>query len=199
MLKSAFAMKKLIAVVLVTSFFVFVPLVHAEDNSTPSGSPRPFIQRVRDVRQDIKENIASREGQRQTNIAALRKDIVTNFFNMMLGRFEAAQDRLTKILTRIESRVAKIKSADPSKDLTPVDSEIASVKTALADNQTKIDTLKTDFDSAIASTTPKERFKTVFGDISTIKRDLESIRKSLSKIIGDIKGLHVGESESPKP
>ena len=192
-------MKKLVAVVLVASFFVFVPLVHAEDNSTPSGSPRPFIQKIRDVREDIKENIATREGQRKTNIAALRKDIVTNFFNLMFGRFEAAQDRLSKILARIESRVAKIKSADPSKDLTAIDAEVASVKTALSDNQTKIDTLKTDFNNAIASTTPKERFKTVFGDISVVKRNLENIRKSLSKIIGDIKGLHVGETGSPKP
>lgn len=183
-------MKRLITIVLLTLIFITAPtIVHAEDSAS-SPSPRPFFGRLQGVKQQIRQKIATNEGQRKTNMNNLRKEIVTNFFDTMLKRFEAAQDRLTKILARIESRVGKIKTDNPTFDLTNVDAEIASTKLALTDNQTKIDTLKTDFDAAIASSTPKERFKTVLGDITTIKKDLENIRKSLSKVIGDIKGLH---------
>jgi len=184
-------------VIIVVLFAVSTTASFAEGNQSPS--PRPFFGKLQGVRQQIREKIATNDGQRKTNIVALRKDIVTNFFDIMFKRFQAAEDRLNGIAARIDSRVSKIKSTNPALDLANIDSEISSTKAALADTQTKINTLKSDFDAAIASDTPKERFKTVMTDIGAIKKELESDRKSLSKIIGDIKDLHVGESQSPKP
>ncbi len=191
-------MKRSIFILAVTLFLINPNLVCAEDSTS---SPKPFVQRVQTAREEIKERSATREAERKERLDNLRKSIVTNFFDNMIKRLQAAEDRLNKILTRIESRVAKIKLENPSKDLTKVDADIALVKTKLADTQTKINTTKTDFDAMIASTAPKELFKTVKDDISAIKKDLQDIRRMLSQIIGEIKGLRVGETEkeSPKP
>ncbi len=197
MLKSAFAMKKLISFALATSVLLsFTTLISAEDIVK---SPAPLIERV----QTTKQTSATREGERKEKMDELRKQIVTKFFDNMTERLQAAEDRLNKILERIESRVDKIKSENPTKDLTKVDADIAAVKTQLTNTQTKIDTLKTDFSAMSTSATPKELFKTLKEDIQDVKEDLQAIRKSLSQIIGEIKGLHVGEEkvrkESPKP
>ncbi len=192
-------MKKLAVFVLIASLFAIATTVTKAHDS--EDSPKPFIQKLQNVRQEFKEKSATREGERKEKMDDLRKSIVSNFFNIMLKRLQSAQDRLTKIMTRIETRVVKIKSEDPSKDLTKVDAEIASTKDDLLDNQAKIDTLKTDFDAMITSTSPRELFKNVKVDIKDVKDGLQNIRRSLSQIIGDIKGLHVGETKeaSPKP
>ncbi|HTK03188.1 MAG TPA: CorA family divalent cation transporter [Alphaproteobacteria bacterium] len=167
-------MKKVFLSILVSSTFLFTPtFVHAEDAVK---SPRPFVQKEK--------------------VSDLRKQIVTNFFNNMVERLQAAEDRLNKILERIESRVAKIKDQNPSKDLTKINNDIAFVKTKLAETQTKINTLKTDFEKMITSDSPKESFKNVKEEVQNTKRSLQEIRRELSQIIGEIKGLHVGESKN---
>ncbi len=111
----------------------------------------------------------------------------------MLKRFQAAVGRLNKLIDRIESRIDKIKTEDPSKDLTNVTNQIDTAKTKLAATQTKIDTLKTDLDSILASDTPKEAFRSLVKKVVEIKKDLNSVHRILVHVIGDIKGLRVGE------
>ena len=130
--------------------------------------------------------LVNAESERKEKITETRKSNATKFFNNMIERLQAAEDRLNKILERIESRIAKIKSENPTKDLTKVDADIAKVKTLLANTQAKIDALKA---------TPVESLKNVKENTSAIKKDLQEIRRMLSKIIGDIKGLRVGETK----
>lgn len=159
-------MKKFASVVLAASVFLsFTPLVSAEG-------------KFQTARQEVKERSATKEAQ--------RKSTITKFFNNMVERLQVAEDRLNKILERIESRVAKIKSGNPSRDLTKVDADIAAVKTLLANTQTKIDALKA---------SPVESLKTVKEDASGIKKDLQTAKRLLSQIIGQIQGLRVGETK----
>src|SRR6185369_7125683 len=122
MLRSAFAIKKIAILVLVASSFLTLPAtIKAEEGSS---TPRPFIQKLQNVKQELKEKSATREGERKERMDDLRKAIVSNFFNSMLQRLQAAHDRLAKILTRIETSVAKIKAENPSNDLTNLDAQI---------------------------------------------------------------------------
>jgi len=172
-------MKRLLTITLVFLSLIATPAIVHADNSNPPPSSRPFLGRFR--------RVATSEGQRKTNMIALRKEIVTNFFDIMSKRFQDAEDRLNKIVDRIDSRIAKIKSSNPNLDLTNVESELASAKSNLSDTQTKINTLKTDFDIAMTSDTPKEQFKIVMTDISALKKELQNDRTQLLKIVSDIK------------
>lgn len=185
-------MKKVFSLVLVASFLLVPNIVSAQDSVD---SRKTFIQKTQTTRQEVKESLASREGEKKENTGEIRKSVIKNFFVNMIRRFEAAVERLNQILARIESRVAKIKSENPSIDLARIDSQIASVKTDLGNTQVKIDTLKSDFDKAIISTNPGESFKAIKEDTTEIKKDLENIKRNLSKIIGEIKGLRVGQSK----
>ena len=136
-------------------------------------------------RDDKKEN---REESQEERREKMRK-----LFGVMIKRYESAVSRLKTLIERIESRVAKIKAENPSKDVADIEVQIANAKSKLDLIPAKITTLKTDFEAVLTSTTPKEAFKKLLTDARSIKKDLVEVHKILVKVIGDIKGLRVGE------
>ena len=102
----------------------------------------------------------------------------------MLRRFEAMVERLEKLIQRIEARMDKIGDADKT--------DINEAKALLADTQENIDALNANFEEMLTSDTPREVFKDLGEQVRNIKKQLVDVHRFLVEIIGNLKGLRVG-------
>ncbi|MEK7111718.1 MAG: hypothetical protein AAB875_00155 [Patescibacteria group bacterium] len=174
---------------LLSLHLLFSPYVLA----APSGTPRG---------QAIREEAQVRNAERRASIAAnlteIRQERITKFFERMVKRLEAAITRLERLITRIESRIAKIAEADEDIDTGPITDQVNDAKDLLADAEALLADVQADFATLLTSDDPKIVFKQVRANISEIKQLLIEVHRILVHLIGDIKGLRVGQS-SPVP
>lgn len=163
-------------------------------SSVNAVSLNDFGSRFRMNKAEIKvDKIATREG--ETGKSSDERHLkLANLFDVMLKRYDAAVLRLTTLIQRIESRVAIIKATNPGTDMAGIETQIKTAKDELDLVPPKINTLKADFDTLLASSTPKVLFKNILDEAKIIKTDLQGVHKILVHVIGDIKGLRVGET-----
>lgn len=190
--KLEYMKKILIAVTLLTILFFPAFSVSAQ---TPTPSVTPKGQQVR---QDVKARVAQKKVERAAALTEQRQLKIKTFFERMIKRFEAAIERLEKLIDRIETRMDKIKTEDPSVDLSDEEDQLNDAKEKLNDAKDKMQGLKDEFDTLLGSNEPKVIFKQVGKDLRDLKQDLVEVHRILVHIIGDIKGLRVGQG-SPKP
>ena len=151
---------------------------------------------------DVKQKIEQKRDELVSNRATIsakfteeKRGIIKAYFDQMDRRMREAIDQLDKIAARIESRMTKIEAADIDKkiDLTNSRNELAEARTGLASASATLVLAETSFESTLASEKPKESFIAVKESIRNVKTQLIETRGLLIKIIGEIKGLHLGE------
>jgi len=129
----------------------------------------------------------------QAFLSQRKQEIIRSHFKRVTRRLEAAVNRLYLLISRIESRVAKIEAVDESLDTELIKADIASAKEKLDQATIQLGNVKTKMEEVIDSETPKEDFVEVREMISEIRENLIGVHQILVKVIGDIKGLRVGE------
>lgn len=129
----------------------------------------------------------------QAFLSQRKQEIIRSHFNRVTRRLEAAVNRLYLLINRIESRVAKIEAVDESLDTELIKADIASAKEKLDQATIQLGNVKTKMEEVIDSETPKEDFVEVREMVSEIRENLIGVHQILVKVIGDIKGLRVGE------
>ena len=129
----------------------------------------------------------------QAFLSQRKQEIIRSHFNRVTRRLEAAVNRLYLLISRIESRVAKIEAVDESLDTELIKADIASAKEKLDQATIQLGNVKTKMEEVIDSETPKEDFVEVREMVSEIRENLIGVHQILVKVIGDIKGLRVGE------
>jgi DNA repair exonuclease SbcCD ATPase subunit len=181
--------------VLATFLFLFFPLVSSvsAQTSTPTITPKG-----QQVRQEVKQKITEQRTEKTATLAAQRQAKIKAFFARMMNRFEAAIERLEKLIERIQTRIDKIKEEDPSVDLSDQEEQLDDAQGSLTGAINKIQELKDDFDTLLTSDEPGVIFKEIGEDVRDLKQDLVEVHRILVHIIGDIKGLRVGQG-TPKP
>lgn len=142
-----------------------------------------------------KMRVAEEKLERAAALTEQRQDKIRMFFAKMMERIEAAIARLQKLIERIEARIVKIKEENPDADLSDQEDKLTEAKDMLDDAKEKLQELKDDFESLLESGEPKEVFKKIGEDIRNLKQDLVEIHRTLVYIIGDIKGLRVGQNK----
>ena len=161
---------------------------------------------VRAARNEATQGAATGVGQtaRQEKIATIearlnlrKKEIIKNYFRTMTKRLEAAINRLNKLITRIESRITKIEANDKTINTKVIKKDLTEAKGQLTTASAKLNEMTTKMETVVESNTPKEGFMAVKDIIKEIKQDLIEIHQILVKVIGDIKGLRVGNSATP--
>jgi len=192
-------MRKLVALLAGASLVVIISLFFAgnsfaEEGTNSERSPKPSF-RALEVRRDIKESRENNVASREAKFCEMRKGKIKSYLERMLGRLSALVERLQKLIDRIESRIDKIEASEETIDLTGPKADLASAKTNLADAKIKLDSLNDDIDDFLTCDDPKGAFKTVREKVDEIKDDLKEVHRLLVHIIGNIKGLRVGESE----
>lgn len=126
-----------------------------------------------------------------------KKGIIKNYFGLMIRRFQAAINRLNKIIIRVESRIGKIEETDKKINLTATKKQLTKAKESLNQNSLQIKEAETKMTTILEENNPKESFAEVKTMLNDIKKSLLETRKTLTKIIGDIKGLKVGQTATP--
>ena len=164
-------------------FFIFSPTIAlAQMQATAPG-----------VRETVREEAQERIVTAQAFLSQRKQEIIRSHFNHVTRRLEAAVNRLYLLINRIESRVAKIEAVDESLDTELIKADIASAKEKLDQATIQLGNVKTKMEEVIDSETPKEDFVEVREMVSEIRENLIGVHQILVKVIGDIKGLRVGE------
>jgi len=196
-------MKNLGKIVLVVSF-LFLSVLPVLAINEPKVSP--LREEVREETSQGTESAlikAARQGSegKVATIAgkldARKKEIIKNYFGLMIRRSEAAINRLSKIIVRIESRIGKIEETDKKIKLTVAKQQLAKAKESLNQNGLQIKEIQTQMATIMEEDSTKESFAEVKTMINDLKKSLLETRKILTKIIGDIKGLKVGQTATP--
>lgn len=115
----------------------------------------------------------------------------------MVLRLYVTVNRIEKLISRLESRIAKIESSGDIKSnpdkltLSNSKKELDRAKLLLTNTKKNIDSLK----SELSSPKPVDKttqIKTATNQVNTIKSDLQQVHKILTKVIGNLKGLRIG-------
>lgn len=210
-------MTSVIKTVLLTIFLFLVALnpTSAQDASPHPGASMPtqkFIQERTDRKEKLREQIeahradmAAKRDQFQENkeeriashTAALsesRKARARERYSRLSTRISAAMGRLDTLITRIESRLAVIEENNPDADTTQIESEIATAKSLLLDAQIDLEAANDNFEEVFESEDPKATFQFIKDTVVGVKEKLVEVHRTLVSVIGDIKGLRVGNT-----
>jgi len=185
--------------VIVTATFIILFLALTLSASAQTAAPIPTrTPKGQQMKQEVKERVTEQKEERREALTQARQEKIKAFFNRMVARFEAAVARLQKLIDRIQTRINKIKEENSSADVADEQNQLDTAKDKLKDAGNKMLVLKDGLENLLASDNPKTAFKTIGENVRDLKQDLIEIHKILVQIIGDIKGLRVGQG-SPKP
>jgi hypothetical protein len=149
------------------------------------------------VREEVREATQKRAATIEARLEARKKEIIRNYFTIMTRRLEAAINRLNLLITRIESRIAKIEANNPNVDTNSIKKQVAQAKEKLTQTTNQLTEVKNQMEIIIESNTPHEGFLEVKGMIDKIRKNLVEVHQILVKVIGNIKGLRVGNTSTP--
>lgn len=135
----------------------------------------------------------ARVGERIARLEQRRRAIVVRYFEKMMLRFEAADNRLMKIADRIESRLNKF-SQEKGKDVTALKAKLLDARAKINEAEDAIREAKNKLESALNSDTPKEQFAALKSLVQDAKEKLKAAHAALVKVVAEIKGA----SGSPK-
>ena len=156
-------------------------------------------EKLLQIQQRVTNRIQERTASREARLNQLRQGLIKNYYAQMSERLWATIARLEILITRIEARVSLVQS-EGVKDLTSVNSNIASAKTLLSDTKVLLTSADEMIDDVIASQDPKSSFAVLRENVNDIKSNLKEVHRLLVKVIGDIAGLRVGTAKiSPSP
>lgn len=189
-------MKKLALVTaLLLTFLLTTNISLAKDDTSVS----PFRVRKEAVEQkktEFKENIVEKREEVKENLVLRRRENLAKFLSKMIARLKAMASRLQVLITRIESRIEKIASENPDEDLTSIKADVEKAQVLLKETGDKISELETTGDELLESDTPKTVFEEIRKKLSEIKKGLVEVHRILVHVIGDIKGLRVGDDKN---
>lgn len=203
-------MKKVISIIIIIFVFFLFPsnsLALVLGRSTQSATTRAvrkqeLQQRIEEKKllrqqklEEVRSRIQEKRATRAAKLADARKIRIRALFARISERFEAAISRLTKLTDRINSRIAIIEAnEDLSLDL--VEEQIEGVDALLTEAQASLEALNLSLNLALESEDPKQAFEVIKDSTKEIKGTLVEVHSILVHVIGDIKGLRVGQNEN---
>lgn len=207
-------MRFIAQLLLALSLLFFPALAFAEDDSSSSGKDlirsrleeklNKLQTRAEEKKTRLETKMATKEARMEEKASAaakvkeMRAENIKKYGGKMVERLEAMVERLEKLISRIESRLTKLEAA--GKDISTTKTQVDSAKTKLAQAKTDLATLKSQIDTMTASETPKEEFARVRTSVKNVISGLKEVHRMLASVIGQIKGLRVGEDKmSPSP
>lgn len=154
-------------------------------------------------REEIRNRIQVRQATRTARLQARNKVRIRTLYGRIEIRLNAAIERLNRLIERIETRLAIYKNNNPDLDFDSIESDIETAKDLLAQASASLEALKTNLEDVLASEDPKQGFAVIRESVKEIKDNLVEAHRLLVHIIGDIKGLRVGntgvQKDVPKP
>lgn len=163
---------------------------------TPSATPNQGQVRKQEALAQREE----RSEERELRLLESRMLQIRAFFARANNRMQAAIARLENLITRIEARIAKINETDPDLDTTQIEADLEEASLLLTETMGMFDDLVTGlpewFDELVESEDPRAMFVAKKAEYSEIKMNLIEVHTMLTHIIGDVKGLRLGNTEA---
>jgi len=162
-----------------------------ERNRDMSSSTEPKRETIRNKIEEKRGEMASSTAERMQNVFGNISNRVQKFMQTQKERFEAATNRLEKLASRIEARIAKIEAAgtdeSESKDL--LDEAKAKIETAKTSITLIVFPSVSDSSSSASTTAElmKEAFQTTKEQIAEAKEDLKVAHAALVDVINSLK------------
>lgn len=182
-------MKVLVLLSIFVSYLIITPTVLAQ---TDKASLMPAEKRQQ-IRTQVEATKQEQRTERIQNLTAIRKERIMSYSNKLTVRLDALVTRLKLLIERIETRIAKIEASDEEIVLTDTKETLTQAKELLAAIESEIMLLKDNLQLLPESEDPKQIFEDVRTSIMGLKDDLKEVHQLLVKVIGDIKGLRVGQ------
>ena len=166
---------------------------------------------IKDVRASTTREIRDERASTTREIKGMRNEIrgeeMKNRVDNTVKMLTANANRFDMLVTRIESRVSKIKSAGGN--TTTIEAGLGGVKTSLVSVRSHITTI-TSIDLSGSSTTVRTNFEQVKTEAKAVKDIFQSIRQALDRIVNDIRvlektvkikgeGRNNGSTTNPEP
>lgn len=207
-----------IALPLIMPSVLFAKKPDVNASSSPKPSPYGQIknqtqsQEREEKREELRERILERLNIRNANrlakaeaLTEKKQELVRSYFNRMVTRLNEVIAKINLLISRIEARLAIIN--DAGEDTSNVQDEIDKAKTLLLEAQADLDASSANIDLVLSSGDPKSAFSEIRNSIKSVKSKLVEVHRILVHLIGDIKGLRIGntspseseETESPSP
>jgi hypothetical protein len=163
--------------------------VHA--SSTRFGEMKQIVESKRDLISDLKEKFIGRDGNKNEDenrgkSSEARENVLIKRIDHTSKVLNATANRLDKIASRIESRIAKIKAE--GEQTADAEASVKLAKENLIEARVHINLIVSTA-SSTASTTDGSIFDKIRTEAKTSKDSLIEARRNLSKAIGFIKGL----------
>ncbi len=183
------------------SFVSAEDVVSSTSQITPKISVSQTEQRIekQEMLKKLKAQVAEKREIKKASIAAKltekRRVNVERFWQQMVRRLEAAIDRLDRLVQRIESRVDKLQESNPDVNTSAIESQLSEAKTKLGTAKAKLAALSEVVETALDSESPKDAFGVVSTGIKDVKKLLKEVHTILVHVIGDVKGLRVGDED----
>lgn len=182
--------------------FLIVSPVLAQDLNAATAPPVTVRhEKLQEIRTRVREKIEARhqliQEHRATIAAQLterRQERVRFFFNRLTERFQAAINRLRRLIARIESRLAKIETEEEINTIV-IRITLDTAREKLDEAETALVEAQTGFEDTLINENPKEAFADVRDLVRGIKQQLVEVHRLLVHLIGDIKGLRAGQGE----
>lgn len=197
-------MKKFL-IILLPFFFLVVNPVCAQNNQSVSSTVTPVQvreQNLEELRVRLQEKIEEQQQIREENrvtirarLSEMRQERIRFFFGRLTIRFEAAINRLERLIARIETRLDRIEASDEEVDSTAIREEVEEAKRKLEEARVALAEAKESLEGILSAEDPKTAFEDVRDLIGGIKEELKEVHQILVQVIGDIKGLRVGQED----
>lgn len=150
----------------------------------PTPPPQPTITRV---------PIPTKKAEIKARLTERRQRLIQAFFDRMVKRLEAAIARLEKLISRIQSRLDKIEAEGI--DVSAIQEDINRATSKLNEAKADLATAQASIEEMLSAEDPKAAFANVRTAIRAVKNDLIEVHRILVHLIGDIRGLRVGQEE----
>lgn len=154
-------------------------------------------ERRENIRLKIEEKEATREAAKEELKAKLEEKAqnrVRTLFGNISTRIESAISRLYTLIERMEARLAIF--AEEGENVLEIQEKIDSAKILLVSAENSLVVAKTELENTITSEDPKAGYLYVKDVVKDIKLTLVDAHSILVQVIGDMKGLRVGETEN---
>ena len=146
-------------------------------------------------RLELKQTIEERKASQAARLADIRRQRISHFFGLMKKRIEALILRIERLIARIESRLAKIEETEEEIDTANIHENLDTAKALLEESKDLLILAEEELENTLSSEDPKEAFEIVRETIHQIRDNLKEVHRLLVHVIGDLKGLRVGQTE----
>lgn len=157
------------------------------------------IQQLEEKKAQVKEKIEVRKASKAAALEQRNQERVRALWGRLNRKYLAAIERLQILVSRIESRLLKFEGAYPELDVAGVQSQLEDAKELLAQAEADLAASNIEVEDVIVSNTPKESFDTVKDTVVEIKETLKEVHSILVHVIGDIRGLRIGNTPIVQP